>query len=71
MDEYSDLQIDEENEHDEKAPKPKFRNKIGSHEVVQLSTNRIPKGLVPLENLFDHNYVSIKLENKEENSYVF
>lgn len=34
MDEYSDLQIDEENEHDEKAQKPKFRNKIGSHEIV-------------------------------------
>jgi hypothetical protein len=49
MDEYSDLQIDQENEHDEEAQKSKFRNKIGSHEIVQLSTNRIPKGLVPLE----------------------
>jgi ribonuclease HI len=71
MDEYSDLQIDQENEHDEEAQKPKFRNKIGSHEIVQLSTNRIPKGLVPLEKLFDHNDVAIKLEKKEEDSDVF
>jgi ribonuclease HI len=71
MDEYSDLQIDQENEHDEEAQKPKFRNKIGSHEIVQLSTNRIPKGLVPLEKLFDHNDASIKLEKKEEDSDVF
>jgi len=37
---------------------------------VQLSTNHIPKGLVPLERLFDHNYVTIKLEKKEEYSDV-
>jgi hypothetical protein len=37
---------------------------------VQLSTNHIPKGLVPLERLFDHNDVSIKLEKKEEDSDV-
>lgn len=71
MDEFSYLQIDMENEHDEKAEKPKFRNKIGSHEIVQLSTNKIPKGLVPLENLFDHNDVAIKLEKKDEDSDVF
>jgi hypothetical protein len=37
---------------------------------VHLSTNHIPKGLVPLERLFDHNYVTIKLEKKEEYSDV-
>jgi hypothetical protein len=71
MDEYSDLQIDQEKEHDEEAQKSKFRNKIGSHEIVQLSTNCIPKGLVPLERLFDHNDAAIKLEKKEEDSDVF
>ena len=38
---------------------------------MQLSTNRIPKGLVPLEKLFDHNDVAIKLEKKEEYYDVF
>jgi hypothetical protein len=47
MDEFSDLQIDLENEHDEEAEKPKIKSKIGAHQIVQLSTNRIPKGLVP------------------------
>jgi hypothetical protein len=66
IDEFADLQIDLENEHDEKTEKPKLISKIGAHEIVQLSTNRIPKGLVPLEKLFDHNDVAIKLEKKEE-----
>jgi hypothetical protein len=71
MDEFSDLQIHQENEHDEETQKPKFRNKIGSHEIVHLSTNRIPKGLVHLERLFDHNDVAIKLEKKVEDYDVF
>jgi len=71
MDEFADLQIDLENEHDEEVEKPKFKSKIGAHEIVQLSTNRIPKGLVPLEKRFDHNDVVVKLEKKEEDSDVF
>jgi ribonuclease HI len=68
IDEFADLQIDLENEHDEEAEKPKLRSKIAAHEIVQLSTNRIPKGLVPLENLFDNNDVAVKMEEKEEDS---
>jgi hypothetical protein len=60
-----------ENEHDEEAKKPKLRSKIGAHEIVQLSTNIIPKGFVPLENIFDNNDVAVKLEKKEEDSDVF
>jgi hypothetical protein len=71
MDEFADLQIDLENEHDKEAEKPKLRSKIGAHEIVQLSTNKIPKGLVPLERLFDNNDVVVKLEKKEEDSDVF
>jgi ribonuclease HI len=71
IDEFADLQVDLENEHDEYADKPKFRSKIAAHEIVQLSTNRIPKGLVPLEKLFDNNDVAIKMEKKEEDSEVF
>jgi len=59
IDEFADLQIDQENEHDNEIKEPKFRRKITSHEIVQLSTNRIPKGLVPLERLFDNNDVVV------------
>jgi hypothetical protein len=71
MEDFSDLQIDQDNEHDQGAQRPKFRNEIGAHGIVQLSTNHIPKGLVPLERLFYHNDISIKLEKKEEYSEVF
>jgi hypothetical protein len=71
MDEFADLQIDLENEHDEEVEKPNLRSKIGAHEIVQLSTNKIPKGLVPLEKIFDNNDVAFKLEKKEEDSDVF
>ena len=70
IDEFADLQIDQENEHDDEAEKPKFRRKIAAHEIVQLSTNIIPKGLVPLERLFDNNDVAVKLENGEKDSEV-
>jgi ribonuclease HI len=71
MEEFENLQIDLENEHDEGGEKPKLRSKIGEHEIVQLSTKRIPKGLVPLERFFDNNDVVVKLEKKEEDSDVF
>ena len=71
VDEFADLQIDNENENDEEDSKPKLRNRFGSHEIIQLSTNRIPKGLVPLEKLFDHNDVAVKLEKKEDDADTF
>jgi hypothetical protein len=40
--------------------KTQCKNKIGGHEVIELKTNEIPKRLVPLETLFDHNYMAIK-----------
>jgi hypothetical protein len=70
IDEFANLQIDQENEHDDEVEKPKFRSKIVVHEIVQLSTNKIPKGLVPLENLFDNNDVAVKLEKGEKDSEV-
>jgi hypothetical protein len=70
IDEFVDLQIDQENEHDNEIEKPKFIRKIAAHEIVQLSANIIPKGLVPLERIFDNNDVAIKLENGERDSEV-
>jgi hypothetical protein len=33
---------------------------IVDHHIVQLPSNHIPKGLVPLERLFDNNDVAVK-----------
>ena len=71
MDEFADLQIGMENEHDEEVGKSKFKSGIGAHEIVQLPSNIIPKGLVPLEKLFDHNDVAVKIKKKEEDSDTF
>jgi hypothetical protein len=70
IDEFTYLQIDQENEHDHKVEDPKFKRKITAHEIVQLSTNKIPKGLVPLERLFDNNDVVVKLQSGEKDSDV-
>lgn len=35
-----------------------FSSKILDHDIIQISNNFIPKGLVPLEKLFDNNDVS-------------
>jgi ribonuclease HI len=71
IDEFADLQIDQENEHDDEIEKPKFRSKIAAQDIVQLSTNIILKGLVPLERLFDNNDVVVKLEKGDKDSEVF
>jgi ribonuclease HI len=71
VDEFAELQIDQDNEHDDEVEQPNLKNKIASHEIVQLSTNRIPKGLVPLERLFDNNDVAVKLKTAEKESDVF
>jgi hypothetical protein len=43
-------------------------NKVASHNIVELKTNHIPRGLVPLESLFDIHDVSREaaIKNKEE-----
>ena len=69
IDEFADLEIDEDNQNEQAAKeKTRFKSRIGAHEIVQLSSNRIPKGLVPLERLFDSNDVAVKLEKKEDES---
>jgi hypothetical protein len=35
-------------------------NKIVDHQIIQLPRNHIPKGLIPLEMLFDGNDVAVK-----------
>ena len=54
----------------EECPQPHLRNKIDQDSIIQLPSNHIPKGLVPLEKLFDHNDVPHKISQKEDQSVV-
>jgi hypothetical protein len=45
-------------------------NKIANHHIVQLPSNHIPKGIVPLERLFDKNDVVVKVEGSTEEAGV-
>jgi len=51
--EFSEMQIDQGNEALEESPKSQLRNFFGKDSIVQLPSNHIPKGLIPLERLFD------------------
>ena len=64
------MHIDQENENLEESPQPQLRNKIGKNNIVQLPSNHIPRGLFPLEELFDQNDVSYKAAQKEDQSAV-
>ena len=60
------MAIDEEREDDQvidkHTKKPEVDQELlthlGNKEIIQLKNNSFPKGLVPLEELFDHNDVA-------------
>jgi ribonuclease HI len=60
VDEFSALHIDQDPDSEIHPHPDVFLNKIVDHHIVQLPNNHIPKGLVPLEILFDRNDVAIK-----------
>ena len=67
MEEFSALHIDHDHD-DTKIPHDDiFLNKIVDHKIVQLPSNHIPKGLVPLDILFDKNDVVVKVKGSTEN----
>ena len=70
IDEFSEMQIDQENEALEENPQAQLRNKIGKDSIVQLPSNHIPKGLIPLERLFDQNDVLYNAAQNEDQSAV-
>jgi len=70
IDEFSEMQIDQENEALEESPQSQLRNKIGKDSIVHLPNNHIPKGVIPLERLFDQNDVPYKAAQKEDQSAV-
>jgi len=62
--EFSNLEIDQEDESEElqeELSNRKFplKDSIGNQKIVELKNNVIPKGLVPLERLFNANDVVV------------
>jgi ribonuclease HI len=66
VDEFSALHIDQDHDSEGDPPPEVFLNKIANHHIVQLPSNHIPKGLVPLEILFDGNDVAVKFKGPTE-----
>jgi ribonuclease HI len=65
--EFSALHIDQDQDTEESPHANIFLNKIVDHHIVQLPSNHIPKGLVPLERLFEKNDVDVNIKGSTEN----
>ena len=70
VDEFSDMHIYQENLNMEESKKLKLKDKVGDQNIVQFPSNYIPRGLVPLEELFDHNDVPFKHVKREKDLVV-
>jgi hypothetical protein len=60
IDDFSTLHIDENPDMEGDHHPGEFLNKIVDHQIIQLPSNYIPRGLIPLERLFDGNDVAVK-----------
>ena len=66
MEEFVDVQIDEEEEKVKDGQKKFYKNNMAGQKIIELKTNFIPKGLVPLERIFDNNDVFLKPGEKAD-----
>jgi ribonuclease HI len=66
VDEFFALHIDQDDDSKNIPHADVFLNKIANHHIVQLPSNHIPKGLVPLERLFDRNDVAVKVKGSTD-----
>jgi hypothetical protein len=60
VEEFSALHIDQDPVSKAKIDDGNFLSNIAERDIVQLPNNHIPKGLVPLERIFDRNDVALK-----------
>jgi hypothetical protein len=60
IDDFSTMQIDENPEEEYDYHPGEFMNKIVDHQIIQLPSNHIPRGLILLERLFDGNDVAVR-----------
>jgi ribonuclease HI len=72
IEEFSSISIYQEGEEDESKNQQTSHllNKVVGHNIVELKTNRIPRGLVPLERLFNSDYVSGEVAIKNQGEEV-
>ena len=54
----------------EESKQLKLKDKVVDQNIVQLPNSYIPRGIVPLEELFDHNDIPFKLAKKEPNHTI-
>ena len=66
MEEFADVQIDEEEEMAKDEHKKFCKNNMAEQKIIELKTNFIPKGLIPLEIFFDNNDVFLKPGEKAD-----
>ena len=64
------MHIDQENLDMEEYQRLKLKDKAGDQNIVQLPSKYIPRGLVLMEELFDHNDVPFKPAKKEKDPAV-
>jgi hypothetical protein len=67
VDEFFSFCIDQDHDTESSPHADVFINKIANHHIVQFPSNHIPKGLVPLEILFDRNDVVVKVKGSTDN----
>jgi ribonuclease HI len=60
IDDFSALHIDEDPDTEGDNHPGECSNEIAGHQIIQLPSNHIPKGLIPLERLFDGNDVAVR-----------
>jgi ribonuclease HI len=62
IDDFSASRIDEDQDPDEESDhhQGELLNRVADHQIIQLPSNHIPRGLIPLERLFNKNDVSVK-----------
>jgi len=70
VEDFSTLHIDQDHDDTQSPHVDIFLNKIANHKIVQLPSNHIPKGLVPLERLFDINDVVVKVKGSSKEADV-
>jgi hypothetical protein len=67
VDKFSETHIDQENQNDpawimQEGENPeKFQDKIADHRMFFLKNIQIPRGLIPLERLFDQDDIPLSL----------
>ena len=68
--EFLAIQIDLEEDIVELVNVGWFQNTIVDQKLIELKTNHIPKGMVPLEILFDHNdaYLNLAYHSFDDNT---